>query len=146
LIPASNDDCEGAIGPLSVDGSVTMGSTLNATYERVDCSDYNFFREEGWALGVWYSVIGTGEEFELSIGQRNPYTGQDTLATVFSGECGSLICYPGPIYSHMLPYVWQTEVGETYHIVVYDDDSKFHWAESPLGAFNISIMELPLDA
>ena len=87
LPPPSNDECSGAI---STSCNTTFnGSTQNATQTGDSPSCYTSSFETWTAPGVWYKVIGNGQNVTLSLCTGTSF---DTKLFVYTGTCGSLTC------------------------------------------------------
>ncbi len=84
--PPANDDCSSAT-PLSMP-SLTNGSTLGGT---IDVAP--FCGTGITAPGVWYSVIGNGNQFFAQT--CGPLFGYDTKLSVYTDGCGTLTCVTG---------------------------------------------------
>lgn len=86
--PVANDECSGAID-IGCGVSVT-GTTNNSSLESSspDCLGFGVT-----APGVWYRLIGTGDQIIVSTCASSPNgTFTDTQLHVYSGSCGSLTC------------------------------------------------------
>lgn len=85
--PPSNDQCSGAI---SASCNTTFnGSTQYATQTGDSPSCYNGGSETWTAPGVWYKVIGNGQNVTLSLCTGTSF---DTKLFVYTGTCGALTC------------------------------------------------------
>ncbi|MBK7427242.1 MAG: T9SS type A sorting domain-containing protein [Saprospiraceae bacterium] len=83
VIPAT-DLCANAIAITC--GSSTAGTTVNATTDGVaTCGTSNT------APGVWYTMVGDGDVFTLSLCGSS----YDTKLSVYTGTCGALVCVDG---------------------------------------------------
>ena len=125
-----NDVCSHATGPLSRDYSPTFGSTRSATIEMIVGLQKQ---------GIWYSVVGTGEEITATTCAGS--TNFNTALLVFKGDCESLTqvetkgisCdnrFGSTVY-------WDSSAGELYHLLVTGDDL------SQYGNFVLSIAGNP---
>ena len=108
--PPPNDDCFLALElpiPLS-----TPGSTVSASLDAAPVCGTSIS-----APGVWYSVIGTGNEMTASTCGGFEY---DTKINVYAGGCAAPICVGGNDDACGLGSVvtWPSIPGETYHILV----------------------------
>jgi hypothetical protein len=85
--PPSNDLCSGAI---STTCDVTWnGSTNYATQTGDSPSCFTDVFETWTAPGVWYKVVGNGQNITLSLCTGTSF---DTKLFVYTGVCGSLTC------------------------------------------------------
>jgi hypothetical protein len=122
-----NDECESAES-LNADGELHMGSTVFATIEETPqvfyCGAF-----VGVNNGVWYQVVGTGENFTAST-CVSPETDYNTALSVFGGTCGvfdeDLQCVGGNDDDFECQgqfgkstYTWQTEPSKVYYILVH---------------------------
>ncbi|MCE3229239.1 MAG: hypothetical protein K0S32_3790 [Bacteroidetes bacterium] len=112
----SNDDCSSAIS-LSVPGNTT-GTTVNGNTEvSVPATCGTAYSNE---TGVWYSVIGNGNKFGVSLCS----TSWDSKIFVYSGTCGALTCVTGndnngPLCaSSAASATWCSNPGMNYFILV----------------------------
>ncbi len=137
---AENDLCEDATGPLPV-GSVTMGSTSNATFDEppdIDCGT------TVTAPGVWYTVTGTGNTMTASTcNDGNPATGgasYDTKISVYCADCETKECIGGQdddlanCSGFSTNFNWPTQAGATYDVLV-------HGFGSATGDFDLAILD-----
>lgn len=136
--PPPNDACVNAI-PVAVPSS-TIGNNSEATTDGVGtCGD----SDEPY-YGMWYSVVGTGNELTASTcNSYNPT--HDTRLQVWCGDCVGLICIDGEdddwgdcsYHNYLSTVSWCSESGVTYYIIVGDYSST-----SPGdGAFQLDITE-----
>jgi len=132
---AANDLCADAI--TVVPGSLTAGSTLDATFDDVGtCGTTNS------APGVWYSIAGTGKEMTATTcGDLFPGAGADfdTKISVFCGDCEDNTCVTGndDVSCSTLfrsAATWCSQVGATYLILV-------HGFSSATGNFDLGVFE-----
>ena len=131
--PPENDECTGAI-LLQPDGSVFTGNSKTATvdyeYDGL-CSDFESL--EVTAPGVWFSVVGTGEELIATTCHGSEY---DTKISVFQGpNCNSLVCVEGNDdgCSGIASQVeFLTTKGQKYYILV-------HGYQDSAGVYGISV-------
>ncbi len=82
-IPA-NDGCANAIDITC--GSVTNGTTVNATTETVPAACY----ANNTSGSVWYTFTGNGQNILLSLCVGTTF---DTQLSLFTGSCTALTCY-----------------------------------------------------
>ncbi|CAB9499604.1 CHU large protein [Seminavis robusta] len=129
---SSNDNCEGTIGPLTVDdGLTTFGSTRSATFD-----DYvPTCGSEGRGTtgrGLFYSLIGTGENITAST--CSPYTNFDMKIAVYFGSCIDLQCVAvkpsdcevnedGATYFGM-SITWPSQPNDFYYLLVQGQDEE----------------------
>ena len=126
----ANDFCGDAI-PVACNSSTT-GTTVGSTFDNVGtCGTSNT------APGVWYSIVGNGDFFEIST--CDVATNYDTKLSVFSGTCGNLVCVTGIdddfscVNSALQSTVsFQSVVGTTYYILV-------HGFSSGTGDFTLNV-------
>ncbi|CAB9520198.1 CHU large protein [Seminavis robusta] len=132
---ASNDNCEGTIGPLNVDdGITTFGSTRSATFkENVPTS----CDSEGWnttGRGLFYSLIGTGDNITATT--CTAHTNFDMKLTVFIASCSDLQCVPvqsrdcrtGQDNITLIAgtsVTWSSERTELYYLLLQGEDEEF---------------------
>jgi len=131
----ANDACEDAI-PVAP-GTVTAGTTIGATFDNAGtCVTSNT------APGVWYTVMGTGNEMsattcpDLFAGAGATY---DTKISVFCKDCAEKTCVTGnddvscsQIFRSGV--TWCSQLGATYNILV-------HGYSSGVGDFNLAVWE-----
>jgi hypothetical protein len=124
--PLVNDECDGAI-TLLPDGEFVTGSTVPATFDFVGICD-GF---DTTAPGVWYKVVGTGEEFIISTCHQTLF---DTKISVFRGGCGLLQCVTGndDFCGTQSRVFMDSDPGETYYILV-------HGYQDGTGQFNLNV-------
>ena len=111
--PPSNDLCADAL-PIACGQSI-VGSTVGATPDALNNTSDD-------APAVWFSLIGTGTDLELSL--CNAATDYDTQLDVYTGECGNISLvvenddteYPEELCSGL---TFTSELGESYLIVVH---------------------------
>jgi len=96
-------------------GEMITGSTFAATLDLDNPSCAAYFSE---APGIWYQVVGTGEELRAST--CDPSTDFDTQITVYSGTCDSLTCVSTDDNSCGVQssVAWLADAGVTYYILV----------------------------
>ena len=118
--PPANDLCANATA-LAIP-STTAGTTVNATVESPappTCVT-NYVEP-----GVWYTVIGNGNQISASLCNTN----WDSEIFVYTGSCGSWTCVTGnddsgPICSGLSASVqWLSTLNTTYYILVSDNSS-----------------------
>lgn len=121
-----NDACSAAL-PIAC-GETASGSTEGATADAVsDCGT------SITAPGVWYALLGTGQQVVVTTCPDNTY---DTKLNVYTGACGALVCMAGNddiiqgVYCSSVGFV--AEAGVTYYILVqgYNDET---------GPFDLSV-------
>ena len=113
---AQNDLCADAI-EIQCGGISVNGSTTGATFD-----DVGFCDTSNTGPGVWYKFVGEGSEIVLSTCNQAAF---DTKISIFSGECGALICVEGQddaagcagYTTETDPVI--TEVGTTYYVLVH---------------------------
>lgn len=112
LAQPANDACENAIAITC--NSVVSGTTIDATDDAVaECGTTIS------APGVWYSLVGTGEQVVVTTCPDNQY---DTKLNVYTGACDALVCVTGNddiqqgVYCSSAGFV--AENGVTYYILV----------------------------
>ena len=136
----SNDDCEAAIGPLSL-GSILRGSTLTAATDDTPQCDGTMNHS---SAGVWYTVVGTGETIKVST-----CTGYDAVdfkfdsqISVYRNGCTALECVTGndddtaDECGLASSAVWDSTPNELYHVLV-------HGTDTAAGPFVLSVREAP---
>lgn len=108
----TNDVCAGAL-PLTC-GQTYSGTTADAT------ADAAPFCETGvTAPGVWYDLVGTGQQVSISTCLDEQY---DTKLNVYTGSCSALACLTGNddaedgVYCSTVTFL--AEQGVTYHVLV----------------------------
>ena len=110
--PPSNDLCADAL-PIACGQSI-VGSTVGATPDALNNTSDD-------APAVWFSLIGTGTDLELSL--CNAATDYDTQLDVYTGECGniSLVVENDDLDFPELcsGLTFTSELGESYLIVVH---------------------------
>jgi hypothetical protein len=124
--PLVNDECDGAT-MLLPDGEFVAGSTVPANLDFVGMCD----GIDTTAPGVWYKVVGTGEEFIISTCHQTDF---DTKLSVFRGSCGLLQCVgSNDDYCDTQSRVYlDSDPGETYFILV-------HGYQAGTGQFNLNV-------
>ncbi len=114
-----NDFCEGAL-PISC-GETIMGTTTNATVDTtapVCTTDIT-------APGVWYTFADTsGFVTDYTLSLCNGGTAYDSKITVYSGECGALVCETDNDDACGLQseVTFQGDGATTYYILVHGFD------------------------
>jgi hypothetical protein len=87
----SNDLCENAI-PMSC-GEIVSGTTINATEDSAVASECD---TTVTAPGVWYEYEdASGVTGDITITMCNGTTDYDSKLSVYSGDCGALVCVVG---------------------------------------------------
>lgn len=126
----ANDDCANAESVAI--GATVSGDTSTATLDAnaTDCGT------TVTAPGVWYSVIGNGNELTASTCNQAAY---DTKISVYCGTCGSVICVDGNddgagCSGFTSEISWCSAVGQEYLVLV-------HGFSSETGAFDLSILD-----
>ncbi|MDQ3047148.1 MAG: T9SS type A sorting domain-containing protein [Bacteroidota bacterium] len=109
LVGPANDPCSGAFAIAMP--STTLGSTTNAT---PDVTPFG-----GSSNGVWYSVVGNGNQFTLTT--CGGTTNYDTYLAVYTGTCASLVgvAVNDDACGASSSVTFCTTVGVTYSIHVY---------------------------
>jgi hypothetical protein len=110
------------------DGEFITGSTVPATFDFVGLCD----GIDTTAPGVWYKVVGTGEEFIISTCHQTLF---DTTISVFRGSsCGLLQCVgANDDYCGQQSRVFvDSDLGTTYFILV-------HGYQGGTGQFNLNV-------
>ncbi|MDQ3111933.1 MAG: hypothetical protein M3R17_18760, partial [Bacteroidota bacterium] len=128
IVAPSNDPCTNAT-PITVP-STNINNTTYATAEAViPCTT-----TDGTAGGVWYSVIGNGNQYTASLCTNGQF---DTRIRVFSGSCSSLICESGndDFCATQSQASWCAVNGTTYYILV-------HGNGPAIGAFTLTMSEV----
>lgn len=116
---APNDLCSNAL-PLAC-GQALTGTTLNATSDAAPACGTAIS-----APGVWYTIIGNGQQITLSTCPDEEY---DTKLNVYEGSCGALVCVGGNddaaagVYCSTVSFA--SQVGTAYLVLVqgYDGES-----------------------
>ena len=131
----ANDACEDAI-PVAP-GTLVAGTTLGATFDNVGtCVTSNT------APGVWYEVMGTGNEMSATTcPDLFPGAGADfdTKISVFCKDCDERACVTGndDVSCSVIfrsGVTWCSQMGATYLILV-------HGFSSATGDFNLGVWE-----
>jgi hypothetical protein len=132
-VVVENDDCVNAQGPLPTNGTVFFGSDQFATPDSI--APGYCFNNEQTGLGVWYTIIGTGNKIEVT---AEGLAGLPILVSVLGGPgCDSLSC----LVSSMMPTGQRGFVGFNstldvkYYILV-------HGLKATVGPFKISAFDL----
>jgi hypothetical protein len=128
-----NDVCSDVHEPLPTNGTVVLGSTVNAFDDGVvPCSSMSF------SPGLWYKVVGTGTGLMAST--CGSATDFDTVISVYSGSCGDLKCVANNDdsdscegYGHST-VDWFAEEGVVYQIRVHGYDNN-------RGTFGLAVQE-----
>lgn len=128
-----NDVCSDVHEPLPTNGTVVLGSTVDAFDDGVvPCSPLSF------SPGLWYKVVGTGTGLMAST--CGPATDFDTVISVYSGSCGDLRCVANDDdsdscegYGHST-VDWFGEEGVVYQIRVHGYDNN-------RGNFGLAVQE-----
>lgn len=114
-----NGSCLNSIGPIEVDGTVTVGSLRGGSFEKL------FSCDGVVALNgiVWYSVYGTGSWMEAST--CHEITEFGARVAVVSGGCSTIQCAAVRDSDCGNGYraIWDSNPGELYHIIVFKDDN-----------------------
>jgi regulation of enolase protein 1 (concanavalin A-like superfamily) len=114
IYPPANDLCSNAIA-ISCDQTLS-GTTVNSTFDNVGiCTVSNT------SPGVWYSFVGTGTPATVSTCGQATF---DTKLSVFTGNCGSLVCVGGnDDFSGCSGFTsritFPTTMGTTYRVLVH---------------------------
>lgn len=119
LVTPPNDQCVDAT-PIDVaSGAIQFGSTATATLNPTFANLPDNTCENVDAPGVFYSVVGTGEIFVATT--THPSTDFDTKLNVYRGSCLIPICIGSNDDSAgaTSEVTFQTEVGQTYNILVH---------------------------
>lgn len=127
VIPA-NDLCANAIAITC--GSSTAGTTVAATTDAAPtCVTSNT------APGVWYTIVGDGDVFTLSLCGSS----YDTKLSVYTGTCGALVCQTGndDFCSLQSQVEFLSTPGTTYRILV-------HGFSAATGTFTLNASCAPL--
>jgi hypothetical protein len=94
---------EDATPPIIIDGGYG-GYYGNNNCQYVDSS----------AKSVWFTLVGDGACYTTSTGSSS-----EIIATVLRGtQCGSLVCLGQSDIYNQNDFTWETEIGETYYILV----------------------------
>ncbi|CAB9504942.1 CHU large protein [Seminavis robusta] len=132
---ASNDKCEGTIGPLTVDdGITTFGSTRSATFNENVTNSCDSEGRNTTGRGLFYSLIGTGDNITATT--CTAHTNFDMNLAVCIGSCGDLQCVPaqssdcgtGQNNSTLLAgtsVTWSSERNEVYYLLLQGEDEEF---------------------
>jgi hypothetical protein len=126
--PPANDLCANAIAITC--GSSTPGTTVSATADNAGtCVTTNT------APGVWYTMVGDGDVFTLSLCG----SAYDTKISVFTGSCGALVCVDGndDFCSLQSEVEFISTPGTTYRILV-------HGFSAGTGTFTLNTSCAPL--
>ncbi|MBW8051812.1 MAG: hypothetical protein FVQ77_16040, partial [Cytophagales bacterium] len=125
-----NDNCTGAQAVTC--GSVTSSTTVGANPDVAPTC----VTGDGTGGGVWYSIVGTGNDITASLCGSS----YDTKIRVYTGSCGILTCVTGNddnagacgLLSLQSEVTWTSTSGTTYYILV-------HGFGSSEGAFDLTI-------
>lgn len=127
----ANDFCEDAV-PVPIDGTLTGGSTIQATYDNIgECSSV-----PNTAPGVWYQLSGTGRLLTASVCSNE--TAYAAAITVLAGNCTIQQCIDAQVSSSAdgcSEVSWLSSVGEQYQIVVHGKDDN-------VGNFDLTVQEV----
>lgn len=119
---SSNDLCENYIGPLLPGGSPTFGSTRSATMGDLDACVVT----KPSSRGVFYTVVGTGEELTASV--CSVFTNFDAHIQVFVNGCDDLQCMEvinGGVDCNQGTLVrWASVAEELYTLLVTGTDAE----------------------
>lgn len=135
-----NNDCENAIGPLTIHGPTTVGSTDNATISLSDQTPV-CGQVVSNGQGVWYHVTGGDEVIRASTCHSDPQATFDTQLSIFSSindysgnNCGDLQCIAGSdeFCGSQSSASWYAEKGVRYYIYVHG------WGDAS-GTFFLSV-------
>jgi hypothetical protein len=117
----TSDECTGALPICEADLPEIPGSTLD---QNIDDVPEAFCGTSITAPGVWYRIIGTGDE--IAVDTCNATRDYDTKISVFSGSCGDLVCVGGNDDRADLAacgfgslVTWPSVKGETYLVLVH---------------------------
>lgn len=112
-----NDECENAL-PIEC-GETVAGTTVDGNPDVYPACGTSF----STAAGVWYSLIGNGNELTLST--CNDGTDYDTKMFLFEGACGALVCIDGNDDDFSCPFsirhstiTFNSVDGITYYVLV----------------------------
>jgi hypothetical protein len=141
----SNDVCAKA-APLTVGTTVMRNNFTLATSD--DCSCGNVTRVS--SRGLWFSFVGTGNKLWADVcGGSTPELVKQV--SIYKGaSCGSLKCVAGSTapcpYPYSVPqlFVFDTEVGTTYYMLVQNRQGEIPRGEPPSSIFNAAIKDAPL--
>jgi hypothetical protein len=132
-----NDVCSDEHEPLPTNGTVVLGSTVNAFDDGVvPCSLMSF------SPGLWYKVVGTGTGLMAST--CGPDTNFDTVISVYSGGCSDLRCVANNDDSDSCEgsgpstVDWFGEEGVVYQIRVHGFDNN-------RGNFGLAVQETDIE-
>src|SRR6202008_3181137 len=127
IVAPANDPCSNAT-PVTVP-STNINNTTYATAESVTTCTTT----DGTGGGVWYSVVGDGNQYTASLCTNGQF---DTRIRVFSGSCSNLVCETGneDFCSTQSQVKWCAVNGMTYYILV-------HGNGSAVGAFTLNLSE-----
>lgn len=136
-----NDECTDADGPLDIP-SVAFGTTTNATSDdppAFQCGD-----AVGANPGIWYTLIGNGNQIYASTCDDFPFQGTadyDTQISIFCDDCENLTCVDGNdddcsggSLSELSTVSFCSQSGALYRILV-------HGFGGATGDFALNIME-----
>ncbi len=138
---ASNDDCETA-EPITTLPALVAGDTRRSLSpdQLGDCGDGS----DGTRGGLWYTVVGTGNELIATTCEAAAFPGStatDSMLRVYTGGCADPVCVGGnddgcssPFARAASTVAWESEAGVTYRILVSG------WMAS-FGAFELSVFE-----
>jgi hypothetical protein len=100
--------------PLLATPSRTIGVTTGATlYAAVECRSARATN----SAGLWYKVMGTGQQLSASLCEQADY---DTQLSVWTGPCSNLVCVGGNDDACGLKsrVSWLSTAGQTYYVFV----------------------------
>lgn len=147
VVNPTADDCADAqpVAP----GDTVYGCTTAATAD--DTPACGWLPEGPTAPGVWYAVVGTGDQITASL--CNDQTDFDTRLSVYTGGCGGLSCLDGsddgdcdgdPLLSTV---TWCSVEGTEYLILVHgtaqeeDEGPPYVPASEDTGHFRLDILD-----
>jgi hypothetical protein len=121
--PPENDKCETAFNvdafPFTESGSTEDATPIFTNFTNGGYGGYygnnNCQYVDTSAKSVWFTLAGDGACYTASTyGSRS-----EIIATVLRGtQCGSLVCLGQSEIYNQNGFTWETEVGETYYILV----------------------------
>jgi hypothetical protein len=127
IVAPANDPCSNAT-PITVPSTNVNNTTYATSETALPCTT-----TDGTGGGVWYSVVGDGNQYTASLCTGSSY---DTRIRVYSGSCSSLVCEAGndDFCGSQSQASWCATNGVTYYILVHGNGAS-------VGAFTLTMSE-----
>jgi Secretion system C-terminal sorting domain/GEVED domain/Ig-like domain CHU_C associated/Fibronectin type III domain len=133
--PPVNDSCANAI----VIGSIPYTNTQDATAATNNAGFINACTSDTMNDGVWYTVVGNGNDIVLNV---NSVVGWDPQVGVYTGSCGTFTCVGtvdvGGTSGSETYTIAASTIGTTYYINVGHYSG---FTNSPEGPFTIAVTQ-----